>query len=478
MVDSGHKTKNKTRKQIQTSETTKQTTKQDVLRQTNKRELVLHGKYYTMLKKLGTGIYGTTYEVLAANSGSSKQNAGKHMAFKAQKILPEHRKPDTEFQLWREIDFQRVFVTKLLPGDRDFFVRQYEYEIISECQHKQKRAKIQTIVMPKNKWELKIFNIDRSPFCAYFLMDLVDGLTVFEYFKQIFQQFESKLPQQKLVINLVQQFLKCLELLQRKGYSHNDEHFGNLMITSLDSRIGTTSFNPSFDLGGKKIQKIQYQLKLIDYGLVNHPKFKQPAIIQKYQLLYLARPDIYYYTIALRVISDFFTNASACKMIYDISNKLEPKDASSRMDYRLNLLKNISMNHPEFLDAAIPKYSAQYPELAEFLRQIFNTIHDEVTISLIKDPSQPNVPRNHYYISDILEAQPYIATYQSYLTEFVLLKITEEFRTMYTKEHFEYSGYELLDPRMLRFLAPKRVYLDVLGFTRLDELINWAANLG
>jgi serine/threonine protein kinase len=440
--------------------------------------LVLHGTKYTKIKTLGMGIYGTTYEVVAhpSNLIHGKPNQ-RHMAFKVQKIMPEHRRPDTEYQLWREIDFQKEFISKLAPDDRQFFLKQFTYEIISNCNHLQKRAKINTIIRPKNKWELKLLRIDKSPFCAYFLMELVNGLTVEEFMNKRIQPTVStthtdKLLPHKLLVSMAQQFIKCLSLLMDKGYGHNDEHFGNLMLTPLSPAI-----KPSFILGGKQLQKFEYQLKLIDYGLVNHPKFKQPEILQKYQMLFLERPDLYYYIVAQRVISDLFTNFTACKLIYQHEKKQEPRESSPRIDYRLNLLKNISMNHPGFLDAAVSKYSAQYPELRDFLTQIFKTIRDDVTPNLIKDPSQPDYPRNRYYLSEILDTQIYAKPYQSYLTEFVLLKITEEFRTKFTRQHLEYSGYEILGPRMLEFLGPKKDYLVFLGLTTLEEVIDWVIKL-
>jgi len=437
-------------------------------------ELTLHDKSYARLGVLGAGIYGTTFEV--QEPGSNKQ----HYAFKVQKISPEHRTPNDEYPIWREIDFQQDFVSKLSPTDVQFFIKLYDYEVINNCQHRQKRTKINTIIRPKNKWEQKIYDIDRSPYCAYFLMELVKGVTISEYYQQILQQPGNKVPSRKIIINLAQQFLKCLELLSKAGYAHNDEHFGNLMIEPLDKTNSSIlnqpqGFSPDFMLDGKKINKMKYQFKLIDYGLINHRKYKQRVPLQKNQELFIADPEIYYYTIALRVISQFCTNSGICTSIYELAGRKDPQESNAMFDYRLNLLKQIQLHHSKFLSSAISKYSTQYPDINEYLAHVFEFVKTHVTPELLKDPTKPNRPENYYYLSDILGKQSYSKPSHRYLTDFVITKITEEFRARKTKEHLEYSGYELLDPRMLRFLAPKRDYLSVLGFTKLDEVIAWIA---
>lgn len=435
-------------------------------------ELILHNKSYARLGVLGAGIYGTTYEV--QESGHNKQ----HYAFKVQKISPDHRTPNDEYPLWREVDFQQDFISKLSADDAEFFIKLYDYEVINNCQHQQKRTKIRTIIRPRNKWEQKIYDIDRSPYCAYFLMELVRGVTISEYYQQILQKPGNKVPSRKIIINLALQFLKCLELLSKAGYSHNDEHFGNLMIEPLDKNKNailnqSEAFSHNFMLGGTKMTKLKYQLKLIDYGLINNRKYEQRVQLQKDQELFIANPETYYYTIALKVLSQFITNAEVCKSVYEIHGRQIPQEVNPRFDYRLNLLKKISLNHAKFLESTISKYGSQYPDINQYLDHIFEFIKKQVTRELLKDPTKPNHPQNYYYLSDILGKQSYSNPSHRYLTDFVITKITEEFRARNTKKHLEYSGYELLDPRMLRFLAPKRDYLSVIGFTNLDKVIAW-----
>ena len=442
---------------------TKQTTVKRQLSQSSE-QLLLHGTRYTKLKTLGTGIFGTTYEVVAADGSNPEE----HLALKVQKITPEHQTPNNEYQLWREIEFQDQFVKKLSPTDKEFFVRLYDYEIITECQHQQKRRKVRTITRPRNKWEAKIFAIDQSPICAYFLMDLVRGMTINEYLLQIFSK-PNGTPPRMIIINLAQQFLKCLELLQHGGYGHNDEHLNNLMMEPLAGQ-----FKTDFKLGARQILKLKYQLKLIDYGLINHAKYKQNPKLTKDQELFLTRPDDYYYAVALRALSSFFTNSTVCKLVYEIHGKKEPAESNPRLDQQLNLLKNIAMSHPRFLTLVVGKYSAQYPALAEYITNVFQQIKTVVTHGLIKDPSKPLKPENYFYLSELLRQITFLEPCDQYLTEFVLFKITEEFRVRHPKEHLEYSGYELVDARMLQFLAPKKDYLQVLGFTSLPEVISWA----
>lgn len=453
------------------------TKKTTVKRQTNKPEqLVLHGTHnYTKLKTLGAGIYGTTYEVIQTN----EKPGGEHMAFKVQKILPEYQKQDTEYPLWREIEFQKEFVSNLSPHDREFFNHLYDYEIITNCQHTQKRHKVRVISRPRNKWEKKIFAIDQSPICAYFLMELVRGMTVNEYLQQILNKPNS-IPPRKIIINLAQQFVKCLELLQNGGYGHNDEHFNNLMIEPLTNKQPgqITNFAPDFQLGRTAVTKIRYQLKLIDYGMINHSKYKQRPNLSKDQELFLSRPDYYYYSIALHTLSAFLTNLAVCKSVYELHGKQEPEESNPRLDYKLNLIKNIAVSHPKFLSAMISKYSVQYPELQVYIQELFTRINTEVTPGLVKDPARPLKPENYFYLSEIMNQFEFKESWHYQLLELVLFKITEEFRVVFTQEHLKYSGYELLDQRMLKFLAPKKDYLKVLGLQSLQEVIGWIAHLG
>lgn len=442
---------------------------------TTPEQLVLHGTHYTKLKTLGAGIYGTTYEVIQTNGKPD----GEHMAFKVQKIPPEHQKPDTEYPIWREIEFQKEFVSNLSSQEREFFTHLYDYEIITNCKHTQKRNKVRVISKPRNKWEKKIFAIDQSPICAYFLMELVRGMTVNEYLQQILSK-TSRIPPRRIIINLAQQFVKCLELLQIGGYGHNDEHFNNLMIEPLTNKQHgrTTNFAPDFKLGQTTVKKIRYQLKLIDYGLVNHAKYKQRPNLPKSQELFLSQPADYYYTIVLHTLSAFLTNSAVCKLIYELHGKQEPTESNPILDYKLNLIKNIAVSHPRFLSSAIRKYSAQYPKLQVYINELFKKINTEVTPGLVKDPNQPINHENYFYLSELMNQLEFKESWHYQLLELVLFKITEEFRVRFTRKHLEYCGYELLDQRMLKFTAPKKDYLQVLGFTSFQEVISRVAHLG
>jgi len=436
-------------------------------------QLVLHGTRYTKLKTLGAGIYGTTYEVIDTDENQNAQ----HKAFKVQKIPLEHQKRDTKYPLWREIEFQNEFIKQLSSAEQVFFNRLYDYQIITNCRHTQKRGKIRVISKPRNKWEAKIFAIDQSPICAYFLIDLVRGMTVNEYLQQILSK-PSAFPPRKIIINLAQQFMKCLELLRQGGYGHNDEHFNNLMIEPLATESNSPGFTHEFKLGGIAVSKHQYQLKLIDYGLVNHPKYNQRPNLPRAQELFLSRSEDYYYTIAVQTLSSFFTNSAVCKTIYEMHGKMEPGEENARLDLFLYLIKQIQLSHPKFMTAMVAKYSAQYTELREYIHGLFIQIRDNVTPSLVKDPAKPLNPENYFYLSDLFAQIGFNGPYEQYLTEFVFYKITEEFRVRFTREHLEFSGYEFLDPRMIKFMAPKKDYLQVLGFKSLAEVIGWIAHLG
>ena len=69
----------------------------------------------------------------------------------------------------------------------------------------------------------------------------------------------------KLAYSFALQIAKITLTLYKGGYSHNDMHFGNIMVTKTSKKY--------FTLNNKKIPYCGYQLNSIDYGEVLHKKF-------------------------------------------------------------------------------------------------------------------------------------------------------------------------------------------------------------
>ena len=79
-------------------------------------------------------------------------------------------------------------------------------------------------------------------------MELINGITVDEY---IFNSLkENKNIPKKILLNIALQYIKSIQLLSLKGYGHNDEHFGNMMLTTIPKNNKTFTF-----------EKYKYSLK-------------------------------------------------------------------------------------------------------------------------------------------------------------------------------------------------------------------------
>ena len=64
-----------------------------------------------IIKKLGSGVFGTTYLVTKDN---------KKYAMKIQHILPKHRTKSFQYELWRELDLYE-YINTLNKNDSKFF---------------------------------------------------------------------------------------------------------------------------------------------------------------------------------------------------------------------------------------------------------------------------------------------------------------------------------------------------------------------
>lgn len=122
---------------------------------------------YNIIKELGHGLYGTTYEVeLVELVNSQKKYNNKHFALKKQKILEKDMKniKNGKSHIWRELQFYK-WIEKLDSRDKNFFMRLYNFNFEDSCQLKQQRS-----INSKYLNEL-----DKSKYCIIFLLDLKDG---------------------------------------------------------------------------------------------------------------------------------------------------------------------------------------------------------------------------------------------------------------------------------------------------------------
>ena len=117
-----------------------------------------------IINTLGAGLFGTTYLVKYNND---------NYALKIQHILPNDKNESYKKGLWRELDLYN-YINTLQPFQQKFFTKLYGYEIINDCNHKQKRPS-------KINLDVKLLNLDKSKWCVKFLTEYKGKKTLRQY---------------------------------------------------------------------------------------------------------------------------------------------------------------------------------------------------------------------------------------------------------------------------------------------------------
>lgn len=240
-------------------------------------------------KKLGSGMFGTTYLV---------EIKGKLYALKIQHILPKDIKKNFTKSLWRELDLYD-YILKIPMNDQKFFTKIHHIEIINNCQHQQDKERA-WMPDPKGTFGKELAKLNKSKYCAIFYIDYLGDKNLSELLRH------KELPQRKF-ISLLLQICKIIMILYNGGYSHNDLHSGNIMVTTTNEK--------KFDFLNHKIPYYGTQLVAIDYGEVMHQKFGiKYKNIQRFfiedQELYKFR-EIFYST--MNIIMDWDYIIQECK---------------------------------------------------------------------------------------------------------------------------------------------------------------------
>ena len=193
-----------------------------------------------IIKELGHGMFGTTYKI--------KEN-GKYYALKIEHILESDLVENIRSPQWREIKFAK-HMNKLY---KDQFMKLYSYEIIENCDHKQKY----TIDMKhidkyfKNKFD-KLAN---SKYCIQKKYELIDGTI---------KDIISKL-NEKEKYSILAQLAGIVKLMEKHKYLHGDFHSANMGYIKTNKKY--------VKILGNKIPTNGYIVKAIDYGSVLHNSF-------------------------------------------------------------------------------------------------------------------------------------------------------------------------------------------------------------
>ena len=276
------------------------------------------------IKKLGAGLYGTTYLVKYNN---------KEYALKIQHILEKDIKKTYKNEIWREMSLYN-YINNLNKEDQSFFTKLYDYSI-EKCSHKQKREHF-TKSHPMYK---KIIELDKSPWCIKYLTEYKGKYTL--------NKFLERNINSKLAYSFALQIAKIMLILYKGGYSHNDMHFDNIMV-------GKTN-NKYFNLNNKKIPFYGYQLNVIDYGEVLHKKFgiKYNKLAYIYNKLFLEDRHkwlSYEYNNIFSIFDNLQLLIKDCKKQ---KKKLPWEGKINRYDI---LFKKIIMNYTDLYNECKDKY--------------------------------------------------------------------------------------------------------------------------
>lgn len=222
---------------------------------------------YNILKELGNGLYGTTYEVELINS-PIKYN--KHFALKKQKILEKDIKDmkKVKSKIWRELEFYK-WIEKLDKNDKKFFMRLHKWDYEDNCKLEQQRA--------LNSKYLK--ELDKSKYCINLLLDLKDGTL-----KELNLNSDEK-------ISLLIQILYTIYLLRKYKWIHGDIHPANIGYTqtNYNKKILIKINNKSY-----QFKSCGYQFSLIDYGACFNRKFlKKQKDLKDFDKLFKMNFDLW-----------------------------------------------------------------------------------------------------------------------------------------------------------------------------------------
>lgn len=206
----------------------------------------------TQIKKLGSGMLGTTY--LVQNSVTKKK-----YALKIQHILPKDRKKDYKNELWRELDLYE-FINKLRPNEQQFFTKLHAYEIFDKCTHDQNKQRIEPIkkecVTPLCE---RLKKLDKSDWCVKFLLDYHGKSTLGKYLATHSMNVRQ-------MYSIILQICLIHSVLYKGGYSHGDLHMNNIMVSPTSQS--------HFEFMNTKVSFFGLKIISIDYGEVRHAKFK------------------------------------------------------------------------------------------------------------------------------------------------------------------------------------------------------------
>jgi len=254
---------------------------------------------FEIIKELGHGMIGTVY--LA-------KYKKKNYALKIEHILEKDIKKSSSSPVWREIFFSTKFANKY----PEQFIKLYKYDIIDNCEHKQK-YNININLLDKSVGK-RIYNISKSNYCIRKVYSLIEG-----NFKDIIDLLTKK-----QLYSFILQYSHIILLLHNNGYAHCDIHYYN---------IGYVKTNKKFvKILDNKIPTYGYIFNLIDYGFIMNKNNNLNNENRKiYELQYINEYNLHFILEILYDDTDFYN--------YLIKNKIT---------FNYNELYNIFLESNEY----------------------------------------------------------------------------------------------------------------------------------
>ena len=281
-----------------------------------------------IIKELGYGMYGTTYLAKYYN---------KLYALKIQHILEKDIVKDYKNEIWREMSLYN-YINKLNKDDQLFFTKLYGYSIC-KCDHKQKRYGLSN-TNPNYK---KIMKLDKSPWCIKYLTEYKGEYTLNLFLqKKKINSKETRL----MAYSFALQIAKIMLTVYKGGYSHNDMHFGNIMVKKTSKKY--------FILNNKKIPYCGYMLSSIDYGEVLHKKFG--IKYNNYNKLFLEDRIRWLYYEYTDSVFRLFNNDGLLRKDCHKQKKKLPWEWNGKINREDMLFRKIITNYTELFNKIKDKY--------------------------------------------------------------------------------------------------------------------------
>ena len=293
-----------------------------------------------IIKKLGAGMFGTTYKVKYQNN---------IYALKIQHILPEDVKKSYKTELWREMDLYNHIDT-LNSSDKKYFMRLYGFMIYDNCDHKQVRP-VQVELNEKN------IRLDNSKICVKYLLEYKGETTLHIYL------VKNSDPFKKLSICL--QLNHIFDVLYRGEYAHGDVHTNNLMIDKFKQKY--------FMVDNAKIPTYGNIVSIIDYGTVMHNKFKFKYDKTRLRRFFKYDRDLWMFHEYSGLVLDILRESD--KIMYDCI-KLNDEPWKKNKNWFADGFRKILSNHSDFVHMTSIKYMSAFCQCKKLLRKIIDNPND------------------------------------------------------------------------------------------------------